>query len=80
MKFPGPNIVLPFVAGIVITFLVHPGGEPSSLKGALWALIQLGLVAMPMAAGLNLLNQERRKDACVALSAWAGAALAFVRF
>ena len=80
MKVPPPNVVLPFVGGIAITFLVHPGGEPSSLKGALWALIQLGLVALPLAAGLNLLNKERRKDAVVALSGWAGAALAFLLF
>ena len=79
MKPPPPHIVLPFVLGIVVAWVLHPGGEPSSLRGALWALLELGLVALPFAAALNLLTRERRKDALVAFSAWAGAALvAFV--
>lgn len=77
MKAPPPNIVLPFLAGIVVTGLLHPGGETSSFRGAGWVLLQLGLVAIPLAAGLNLLSEERRKDALPALSAWVGAALSF---
>ena len=72
MKVPPPNVVAAFVGGLVLTYLVHPGGETSSFTGALWSLIQLALVAVPFAAGLNLLTKERRKDALVVLSAWTG--------
>ncbi len=78
MKVPPPTIVGPLVGGALLTFLVHPGGEASSLTGALWALIQLGLVAVPCAAGLNLLVPDRRKDAVIVLSAWVGAGLTFL--
>lgn len=78
MKVPPPTVVLPFLTGLVVTFLVHPGGEPSSVRSAGWVLLQLGLVAAPFAAGLNLLSNERRKDGSLTLSAWAGAALMFL--
>jgi hypothetical protein len=78
MKVPPPTVLLPFLGGLLVTFLVHPGGEPSSLRGALWVLLQLGLIAIPFTAGLNLLSKERRRDAPLTLSAWAGAVLMFL--
>ena len=78
MKVPPPTVLLPFLGGLLLTYLVHPGGEPSTLRGAAWVLLQLGLIAVPFAAGLNLLSKERRKDAPLSLSAWAGAALMFL--
>ena len=78
MKVPPPTIVLPFVVGLAVTGLLHPGGEASSFRGAGWVLLQLGLIGIPFAAGLNLLSKERRKDALPALSAWGGAALMFL--
>lgn len=78
MKIPSPNLVLPLVGGALLTWIVHPGGEPSSLAGAAWSLIQLALVAIPFASGLNLLVKERRRDALSVLSGWAGAALTYL--
>ncbi len=78
MRVPPPNILLPFLVGLVATGLLHPGGDPSSFRGAGWVLLQLGLVTIPFVAGLNLLSEERRKDAVPALSAWAGIALCFL--
>jgi len=78
VKVPPPTLVLPFVGGLVLTFLLHPGGEPSTFRGAAWALVQLAVIALPFAAGLNLLSPERRKDAASTLAAWAGVALMFL--
>lgn len=78
MKTPSPIVVLAFALGLGISFAVGRGGEPSSLTAALRSLVQLGLVAVPFAAGLNLMVKERRPDAVVALSAWCGAALAML--
>lgn len=76
MKVPPPNLLIPFVVGLVATFLIHPGGEASSFRGAAWSLIQLGLIAMPFMAALNLLAKEKKSFA--GLAAWVGAALAYV--
>jgi hypothetical protein len=76
LKVPSPTVVLAFAVGLGVTLAVRTGGEPSSLRAALWSLVQLGLVAVPFAAGLNLLVKDRRPDALVALAAWTGAALA----
>lgn len=78
MKVPPPTLVLPFLVGLLVTFLVHPGGEPSTFRGAAWSLVQLALVALPFVGGLNLLSPERRKDATSTLAAWAGGALMFL--
>lgn len=75
MRVPSPSVVLPFLAGALVTGLLHPGGEASSFRGASWVLLQLGLVAVPLTAGLNMLSREPEKDVRPALSAWAGAVL-----
>lgn len=78
MRVPPPSVVLPFLVGALVTGLLHPGGEASSFRGAGWVLLQLGLVAMPLAAGLNLLSKEPEKDVRPTLSAWAGMVLSFL--
>ncbi len=74
---PPPNLVLPFIGGALLTWMLAPGGDPSSFRGAAWTLLQLALVALPLSAAMLIVTREKRDKVTSQLAAWAGAALVY---